>query len=99
MAVRLAAGHRREEGNLAGASNHRIWLNMGVVDRGAITRPLEGVGVARRASPATPSSSTVRTPSAAGSTISSALPTLAHPGEILHLHASSSDEVMNPGAE
>src|ERR1700686_5407415 len=30
-----AAGHRREEGDLAGAGDHRIRLDMGVVDRGA----------------------------------------------------------------
>src|ERR1700683_3812482 len=30
-----AAGHRREEGNLAGAGYRRVRLDMGVVDRGA----------------------------------------------------------------
>src|ERR1700688_2514743 len=42
----LAAGHRREEGNLAGAGNHGVRLDVGVVDRGANhPRSLEGVGI------------------------------------------------------
>src|SRR6202051_2922959 len=44
---KLAAGHRREEGNLAGAGNHGIRLDMGVVDRGADhPRRLARVGLA-----------------------------------------------------
>src|SRR6202051_4163087 len=44
---KLPAGHRREEGNLAGAGNHGIRLDMGVVDRGADHPPrLARVGLA-----------------------------------------------------
>src|SRR6201999_3767563 len=43
----LTAGHRREEGDLAGAGDHRVRPDMGMVDRGANHFwPLEGVGVA-----------------------------------------------------
>src|SRR6202040_3373219 len=42
----LAAGHRREERNLAGAGDRRIRLDMGVVDRGADhLRLFERVGI------------------------------------------------------
>src|SRR5665811_1062699 len=45
-AVVLAAGHRREKGNLAGAGDRRVGFDVGVVDRGADhPRRLEGVGV------------------------------------------------------
>src|SRR3984957_2356576 len=40
------AGHRRKEGDLAGAGDHRIRLDMGVVDRGADhPRLLERIGI------------------------------------------------------
>src|SRR6185312_8116472 len=41
-----SAGHRREEGDLAGAGDRGIGLHMGMVDRGADhLRLLEGVGI------------------------------------------------------
>src|SRR5262245_3319673 len=44
MAKSSAAGHRREERDLAGAGNRRIRLDMGVVDRGTDhLRLLEGI--------------------------------------------------------
>src|ERR1035441_1903512 len=51
----LPAGHRREEGNLAGAGNHRIRLDVGMVDRGADhPRRLKrmGIGLAALRQPA-----------------------------------------------
>src|SRR5579862_8387442 len=44
--TRSAAGHRREKRDLAGAGNHAVGLDVGVVDRGADhPRRLEGMGV------------------------------------------------------
>src|SRR5689334_16371852 len=44
--IRLAAGHRREECDLAGARDGGVRLDMGMVDRGADhLRLLEGVGI------------------------------------------------------
>ena len=72
-----AAGHRREERDLAGAGYRGVRLDMGVVDRGADhLRLLEGVGIGLAA--ARTASRSDRPPcarSAGGSTVSSALPT------------------------
>src|ERR1700730_745855 len=88
----LAAGHRREKRDLAGAGNRSIRLDMGVVDRGADhPRCLKSVGV---------SFITLGEPSdqfAHGAHAGRRLNQLfgladpfAHPGEIFHLHPSSS---------
>src|ERR1700730_14744603 len=88
----LTAGHRREERNLAGAGNHAIRLDMGVVDRGADhPRRIEGIGVGL---------ATSRKPrhqivdgADAGRRFDRLLrfaDPFAHPGEIFDLHASSS---------
>src|SRR5665647_1588922 len=88
----LAAGHRREESNLAGAGDRRVRLDMGVVDRGADHLGFfEGVGIGLAA---------VRKPGDQifdGAHIGRRLDRFfrfadpfAHPGEILDLHPSSS---------
>src|ERR1700722_5842613 len=89
---KLAAGHRREEGNLAGAGNHGIRLDMGVVDRGADhPRRLErmGIGFAALPQPADQFVDGANARRRLDGFLRLADP-LAHPGEIFHLHASSS---------
>src|SRR5215475_11174234 len=92
MAKSSAAGHRREERDLAGAGNRGIRLDMGVVDRGADhLRLLEGVGIGLAAA-RQPGDQFVD-----GAHVGRRLDglfrladPLAHPGEIFHLHPSSS---------
>src|SRR5229473_1309469 len=88
----LTAGHRREEGNLAGAGNHRIRFDMGVVDRGADhLRRLERIGIGLAAS-RQPSDQIVHGADACRRLdrfLGLADP-FADPGEIFDLHPSSS---------
>src|ERR1700722_20320167 len=90
--TRSAAGHRREKGDLARAGNRRIGFDMGVVDRGA-DHPwrFEGVGVGFGA-PRPPGHQIVNGANARRrlDRLFGHADTLAHPGEILDLHASSS---------
>src|SRR5437660_2848566 len=92
MAKNSAAGHRREERNLAGAGDHGVRPDMGMVDRGADhLRPFEGMGIGFAA---------VREPgdqfldrAHGGWRLDGLLRLanpLAHPGEVFHLHPSSS---------
>src|ERR1019366_2403394 len=88
----LTAGHRREEGNLAGAGNHRIRFDVGVVDRGADhpTRPERmGVGLAAPRQPRNQIVNGANARRRLDRFLCFADP-FAHPGEILDLHASSS---------
>src|ERR1700753_586092 len=91
-ANRSAAGHRREKGDLAGAGDHGVRFDMGMIDGGADhARRLEGVGVALAAlrQPA----DQVIDGANAGWRLDRLLghpDPFAHPGEILDLHASSS---------
>src|SRR5579871_3547831 len=92
FASALAAGHRREEGDLAGACDRRVLLDMGVVDcRADHLRLLEGVRVAF-ALVGQPGDQIVD-----GAHVGRRLDgffrladALAHPGEVFHLHPSSS---------
>src|SRR5450631_2598659 len=88
----LTAGHRREEGNLAGAGNDSIRFDMGVVDRGTDhPRRLERMGIGL-AAPRQPRNQVVNGANARRrlDRLLGLADPFAHPGEILHLHASSS---------
>src|SRR5664279_1011301 len=88
----LAAGHRREESDLAGAGNRGVRFDMGVVDRGTDHfRLLEGVGIGL-ALPGQPRDQVVDGVHA-GRRLDDFLrlaDPFAHPGKILDLHSSSS---------
>src|SRR5579863_10416374 len=92
LSNRLTAGHWREKRNLAGAGDHRIRLDMGVVDGGADhPRRLERVGVAV-AAPRQPADQIAHRADVCRRIdgffrLSDPFP---HPGKILDLHPSSS---------
>src|SRR5437773_1536363 len=90
--MRLAAGHRREERDLAGARDRGIRPDMGVVDRGEDhLRPLERIGVGL--APAGQPGDQVLNGSHRRRRLDSLLghaDALAHPGEVFQLHPSSS---------
>src|SRR5512142_183225 len=88
----LTAGHRREEGNLAGAGDHGIRLDMGVVDRGADhLRLFEsiGIGFAALRKPGDEIIDRAHLGRRLDRFFRLADP-FAHPGEIFELHPSSS---------
>src|SRR3954451_11842464 len=90
--MRLAAGHRRKERDLAGARDRGVRLHVGMVDRGADhLRLLEGVGVGF-APAGQPGDQLLY--SAHGRRrlyhLLGLADALAHPGEVFHLHPSSS---------
>src|SRR6185312_11656528 len=92
VALLLAAGHRREKRNLAGTGDHRIRLDMGVVDRGTDhPRRLECVGVTIVAAcqPADQIADGADACRRLDGFLRLSHP-LAHPGKILDLHPSSS---------
>src|ERR1700722_10411336 len=87
-----AAGHRREEGDFAGAGNRGILFDMGMVDRGADhTRRLEGMGVslAARGKPCDQCFDGFNARRRLDRLFRLADP-FAHPGEIFQFHPSSS---------
>src|ERR1700758_3101566 len=89
---RLAAGHRREEGNLACSRDHSIRLDMGMVDRGADHLGLLesiGIGLAACGEPANQVVDGAHVRRRIDGLFRLADP-FAHPGEIFHLHPSSS---------
>src|SRR5438552_4596079 len=92
MAKNSAAGHWREERDLAGAGYHGVRLDVGMVDRGADhLRLLEGIGIGLAAvrQPADQLIDRAHVGGRLDGLLRLADP-LAHPGEIFHLHPSSS---------
>src|SRR5690349_10311750 len=88
----LAAGHRREERDLAGSRDGGVLFDMGMVDRGADHLGLLeriGVGLAARGEPADQLVDSAHARRRIDRFFRLADP-LAYPGEILHLHRSSS---------
>src|ERR1700679_3466328 len=88
----LAAGHRREEGDLAGAGDRGVGFDVGMVDRGADhPRGFErmGIGLALSRQPADQGLDRAPIRRRLDGFFRFADP-LAHPGEILDLHPSSS---------
>src|SRR6266702_3562459 len=88
----LAAGHRREERDLAGAGDRGVRLDVGMVDRGADhLRLLERIGIGL--APAGQPGDQLLHGAYASRRLDSLLghaDALAHPGEVFQLHPSSS---------
>src|SRR5262245_37749274 len=92
MAKNSAAGHRREERDLARARYRRVRSDVGVVDRGADhLRLLEGIGIGLAAF-RQPGDEIIDGAHSGGrlDRLFRLADPLAHPGEIFHLHPSSS---------
>src|ERR1700677_2992411 len=91
-ANKSAAGHRREKRDLAGAGDQGVRLDVGVVDRSPDhPRRLEGMGIGLAA--LGQPTDQILNGADAGRGLEGFLglsDPLAHPGEILDLHASSS---------